>query len=348
MSQERQPYSNIRRVGNRFNQIDTHELLKREIYSQKSDINADFQFGFNAPAITAPPSSITPATPSPVPPAPPVAASVGFEDIEIYFDSTQRDTSSDYSVGEIKWSIPDLNNSSDIKNCIEMYIGEFYFPKIYSPTGTPEYLYFQRILVEFQNAPSTQAVLGPNNNKFHFEFRVENLTGQSVKLVPLKNTFFFQRPITSITDFQIRFMVPPMSSLPLTFKKIPIPHDTVPIVSLLTGGVGYNPIRFQITGSDDTTTLGLVGSTGTPGVAVFISSYGSNDATTNTAVNNTNGLYVTNIIDSTTFEIAGINAAAVTAQYSATMFIPKNRIAFPIRFTSVRNQLTNYIDVNHS
>ncbi len=338
MSHERQPYSNVKRVGNaRCHQFDTHELLKQEVFKQGYDADTQFRFGLNAPAVLQ--GGAGTSGPSP--------QTVGFEDIELYFDSTQRDTSSDYTIGEIKWNVPIINNSTDIKNCVEMHLPTFFFPKIYAPTTAPEYFYYRRVLVEFQNAPSNQAVLGPNNNKFHFEFEVENITGQAVKLVPLKPSFFFQRPITSITDFQFRFMVPPTTSSPVTFKKIPIPHDTVSITSLTTGGFGYNPIRFQINGTDDTTVLGLVGSLGTPGVAVFITGYASNSSGVNTAVNATVGIYATTVLDATTFEISGINASAVTAQYSATMFIPKNRIAFPLRFTCVRDQNTNYIDVTH-
>jgi hypothetical protein len=201
--------------------------------------------------------------------------------------------------------------------------------------------------MEFQNAPSNQAVLAPNNNKFHFEFRVENINGQAVRLVPVKKSFFFQRPIISITDFQIRFMVPPNTANSAVYKKIPIPADTVPILSLLNAGVGYNPIRFQITSADLTNILGPVGSTGSPGLAVYINGFQSTDPALNISVNNPNGVYVATIIDDTTFELSTIDGSTITAQFAASMYIPKNRIAFPVRFTTVRDQLTNYIEVTH-
>jgi hypothetical protein len=335
MSHQRDPYANVRRVQNRGREIDIHDMLRNEIYRQSGD--PAYQEGPSA-SVPAPaiPNSVVPSTPP-----------VGFEDIELYFDSTQRDSSSDYTAGEIRWSIPQLNNSQDIKNCIEMRLGTFYFPKIYATSGKPEYFYFRRVFLEFQGAPSTQAVLGANGNRYHFEFDVQNINGQSVKLVPLKDSFFFQRPLSAITDFQLRFMVPAVTSDAYPFKKIPLPHDTVTVNSLLTAGIGYNPIRFRITSGETTSVLGLVGSTGTPGVAVFISGYTSNSSATNTSVNSSEGVYVTNILNSTDFEISGINASAVTAEYTATMYIPKNRIAFPLRFTSVKDQFTNYIGVNH-
>lgn len=336
MSQERQPYANVRRPQNRGNQIDMHSIQTREIYKQ-GGYDPAYQFSAVATPIASPVAPIiAPSTPT-----------VGFEDIELYFDSTQSDASSDYSIGELRWNVPNLNNTAEIKNCIQLHLDEFYFPKIYLTGNTPDFFYFRRVFLEFQNAPSNQAVLAPNNNKFHFEFRVENINGQAVRLVPIKKSFFFQRPIISITDFQIRFMVPPTTSNAAVYKKIPLPADTVPIVSLLTAGVGYNPIRFQITSADLTNILGLVGSTGTPGLAVFISNFNSTDPTLNTAVNDQNGVYIATIIDDTTFELSGINGSTITAQVTATMYIPKNRIAFPVRFTTVRDQLTNYIDVTH-
>jgi hypothetical protein len=338
MSSERNPYSNVNRPRNRSNQIDMREVLKREIYKQGYDSDTNFRIT-NPPILSNGPGAESEMAETP--------AETGFEDIYIYFDSTQSDGDSDYANGEIKWSITSLNNSVDIKNCVAIRIDEFYFPTIYNPTTNPDYFYYLRVFIEVQNVPSTQSILGPKNNKFHFECDVQNPTGQAVKLVPINNTFYFQRPLISLSDFQLRFLIPPTTGQPSNFKKIPIPNDTVSIISLLTGGFGFNPIRFQITGADTTSVLGLVGVPPAPGIAIFISGYTSNIAAVNTAVNNTLGIFVTQILSSTTFEVAGIDASAVTAQYAASMFIPKNRIAFPVRFTSVRNKITNYLDISH-
>lgn len=340
----------------RCNQPDIHELLKGEIYKQTSSQDTNFRFGANnpQPIVVAEPNQPQPQQTlinynqtynQPV--SAPTAKSVGFEDVEIYFDSTQRDASSGFDVGEVKWSIPLFNNGVDIKNCVQLHIPDFYFPKIYPASGKPEYFYFQRVYLEFQGAPSSQAVLGPNNNKYHIEFDVENITSQAIKLVPVKRSFFFQRPIVSISDFQMRFMVPPIVPNATIWKKLPIPSDTVTISSTLTGGIGYNPIRFEITGLDTTTVLNPIGALTSPGLAVFISGYASNDSATNTLVNSADGVYVTTVVSASVFEITGIDASAVTAAYTATMFIPKNRFAFPVRFTTIRDQLTNYIGVTH-
>lgn len=333
MSQERQPYANVRRVGSRCNSIDTHEILKQEIYKQGSSVD---NFSFSVLNSTTP--------------TPPQVQNTGsnFADYELYFDSVNRDTSSDLTNGELKWSITNLNNTQDVKNCVEVSLGSFFFPKIYSSsTILPEYFYYRRVFMWIANAPSTQAVLAANNNKFHFEFEVNNINGQAVELVPIKNAFFFQQPITSLTDFDAIFYVP-NHALPNSFKKIPIPQERVAIQSQTTGGFGYNPIRFKITDGNLTTSiLGPIGAVTAPGIAGFITGYASNDATTNTAVNNTDGLYITNIIDSTTFEVGAINGNPVNSTVNAILYVPKNRVAFPVRFTSVTSQPTNYITVNH-
>ncbi len=336
MSYERNPYSNISRPMSRCNQIDTREILKREIYKQGYD--SDTNFRITNPPILGPNGLVKEDEPPP---------EVGFEDVYLLFDSTQRNGTSDYDNGEITWSITTLNNSVDIKNCIAIRILPFYFPNIYTATTSPDYFYFLRAFIEIQNLPSTQSVLGPKNNKFHFECDVQNTTGQAVLFVPLNDTFYFQRPLTSISDFQVRFLIPPTTSQPANFKRISIPSDTVTIQSLTTGGFGYNPIRFQITGGDDTSVLGLVGSMGSPGLAVFITDYASNISAINTAVNDPAGVFVSTVLSTATFEIAGINATTVNGPFTATMYIPKNRIALHVRFTSVRNQITNHLDVHH-
>lgn len=322
----------MRRVPSRCNAIDTHELLKREVLS---DDNVRYD-GTNNNVSTKNPA--TKYAPSPNTGG---KSRVGFEDVELYFDSLYRDSSSDYSSGEIKWPITVLNNSNDIKNCIAMSIGRFFFPRVYGSVDKPDYFYYRRVFLEFTDAPSSQGILAPNANKFHFEFRVEGLNSQAVELIPIKKTFYFQRPIASISDFQLRF------TTPLNMKKIPLPADTVSISSLLTvGPAGYNPIRFKING-DTTAVLGQVGTTGSPGIAVVISGFTSASGTLNVAVNNIEGVYITNIIDSTTFEIGAIDGSVISAIVSAKMYIPKNRIAFPMRFTCVRYMVTNHITITH-
>jgi hypothetical protein len=358
------PYSNVQRPQKRANAIDIREIMNKEIRGQRgSDAGeksrAGSVSGFNTQIVPSVSNQLVATSQHTQQQIQPIQQQMqqvqqvqpkpvnGFEDAEIYFDSVQRDASSDVASGEVKWNIPSMNAGLDIKNCIQMRIGAFYFPKIYATSGKPEYFYYNRVYIEFQNSASSNAIIASNNNRFHFEFEISNTSSQAILLTPTKDTFFFQRPISSITDFQLRFLVPPTNLSNTTYKRVPIPKDTIYVTSALTTGVGYNPIRFTVNGSDDTTCLGPIGAVAETGVAVFISSYASNDSATNTAVNSTEGVFVTNIISLTQFEISGINASAVTAAYTATVYIPKNRIAMPIRFTSVRDTVTNYITVGH-
>lgn len=341
MSNERQPYAGIKRVPGRSNCIDTHELLKNEIYAQGYNPDPPFR-GLDADQLI---QSTTNIQTSYNGAAMAATQPVGFEDTEIYFDSTRRNNS-DYTNGEVSWDIVAVNGLTDINNCVEMHLGEFYFPKIYAPTGHPEFFYFRRVFIEFKGAPTLQAVLGSNGNKFHFEMEVQNITGQAVRLVPIKKSFFFQRPVNTITNFRLKFMVPPTVSTPSSFKKINIPPDTVTIHPEPIGVPGV-PYRFRINAPYDTTILGPIGSTGVPGIAIFITGYVSITVPSYIpAMNSPDGIYVTNIIDLQDFEVNNIEPADPDS-FDCQMYVPKNRFAFPVRFTSVRNQSTNYVDIGH-
>jgi len=330
MSGPHHQYTNVRKVRNRCNRIDTHEILKKQIYGQTQDTS--YRFGVS--------------TPGPVEEIRPESSQVGFEDVELYFDSTQREPVSQIANGVLGWDVPLINNTQEIENCVEITMGDFYFPKVYSSAGKPEFLYHHRVFVEFQGAPSGQSILGPGGNRFHWEFRVINITGHAVKLVPVRESYFFKSPLNYINAFVIRFMVPStIPSIPL-FKNIPLPREVAPIISLTNGGFGYNPARFQVT-EGTTDIIGPIGATIAPGVAIFITGFASGTALVDSAINDAEGLFVITVIDATTFEIFGVDSSALVAGFPASMYVPKNRIAIPVRFTKVKDQLTNYITVGH-
>ena len=334
MSQERQPYSNIRRVQRRCAPVDMHEVMKQEIYRQSYDADTNFRFGLGAGTTSTSGGSVGGVIP-------PAAGIVGFEDTELYFDSVGRDTSSDTANGELKFSITNINNNQDLRNCIELMVTPMYFPRISNPAvpAAPDYFFYRRVYMQITNLPSTQGILATNGNQFHFEFEVMNISSIAVLLVPLKNTFFLQRPITSLSEIDVRFMVPH------GFRRIPLPKDTLAIASV---SPGTNPARFLVLAGDTTAALGPIGVPVAPGVAVYITNFVSPNGLINAQVNAAAGLFVTNIIDAFTFEVAGIDLTPLgVASYNATAIVPKNRIAFSMRFTSTRDQLTNYIVVGH-
>jgi hypothetical protein len=306
--------------ANRCGGVDIHELLKGEIYKQ-GGLDTGYRFGQAAGGSIGPGSAAPSVT--------------GFEDYELYFDSVNKDGSSDLVNGELKFSITDLNNNQDIHSCIEMKVGSFYFPKVINPAGSPDFYFYRRVYLQVLGLPSTQGVLADNGNQYHFEFSVENFSGIAVLLVPIKDTFFFQRPITSLTDLQLRFTVP-------IFKRIPLPEVILNVVSI----AGSNPAQFSIVGGPTTAAIGDIGLLPAPGVAVYISGFASGDPAVNIATNNTAGVFVTTVVNATQIIIASLNFATVGVVV-AQMIVAKNRIAIPIRFTSIKDSVTNYINVVH-
>lgn len=331
------------RTFNHCNQIDTHEILKSEITRQGTNYETR---GFTSDAPSDPLlRSITAGSGGPIASTSmPIITTddFGFEENMLYFDSVFRDRSSDYVNGELRFSIAGLNNNRGVSNCVAIHLGSFYFPKIVVASTIPEFFYFQRVYMEIVSVSSTQAILGPSGQRFHFEFQISQLSGQAVILTPIEDTFYFTMPINDMPDFQLRFMVPQTNRTLTSMKRIPIPNETVNLVSV----GAFNPIRFQITSGDTTGVLGLVGAL-VPTVAVFINGYTSNDVTVNALVNSQNGVFVSTILSTSTFEISGIDGTTVVGAFTAVMYIPKNRIAFPARFTSLQANLTNRVTVSH-
>ena len=77
----RDPYSNVMRVQNRCEGIDTHELGKQEIYRQGYEGDTGFRFGLSGSVL--PP--LTGGVVSTATVGNPSGAGVGFEDVELFF-----------------------------------------------------------------------------------------------------------------------------------------------------------------------------------------------------------------------------------------------------------------------
>jgi len=117
-------------------------------------------------------------------------------------------------------------------------------------------------------------------------------------------------------------------------------------------GVVYNA-EFQTTFPIDTTPIGNTIGLQSPFVAIYASGFLSNDINLNNVINSTQGLFITRISSLNTFTIGGINLSTVLPPIppqtlSIRIIIAKNRIAFPVRFTRVVTQNTNYITVNQN
>lgn len=327
MSHPRNPYS-------RCAADNLHEILRAQVYQPSSSEDNGYLFLNNKQSTAQTESGVPPNV-------------VGFEDYGIYLDSTQRDTYSDYSVGEINWNIVVLNNNLTLKNVVGMQIEPFYFPKIYNPSGSPEFLYFRRVFIEMKNIPTTQGFLASGNNRHHWEMDVQNIDGQAVRLVPVRESasIFFQRPLPELSAVEFKFTVPPMSStIGAQWQRIPLPPDTIQVAIVPFS----NPVQFTVLSPFSTAALGPVGVPASPGIAVAISGLVSNDPAVDTLLNTTTGVFATTIDSASVFTVAGISAATVNSPYIATMYIPKNRIAMGIRFTCINNRMTNYVSVVHA
>lgn len=382
MSQERQPYSNVKRTQGRCNAIDMQEVLKREIYKQGYEQDTNFRFQTTGPA------PLTGEAPTRQP------GQIGFEDWELYFDSVYKNGAiSDLPNGLIGYNLSTLNNNQDLKNIIQIHISPFYFPRVTNPRtqldpvnypslalvpNTPDFFFFRRLFIQVVNMPFGQAVQGNGSVNYHWEMSVDELNSVAVMLTPLKPSFFLQRPLQSLSEIQFRFMVP------LDFHAVPLHQEILPIQMVLPP---TNPARFQVlTTANGSEALNLlippaifqnlsppdplqipIPAIPPPGIAVFMSGAiltdGGFPAIQNLIVqqlvNSAYGLFVTAVINTQpanlppvyVFEVGDIDATLgsplIAVSNAFTMVVAYRRIAFPVRFTCVKDQLTNYITITH-
>jgi len=330
MSQIRDPFNNITPTINRGRQVDIREYQKKEIRRQgQGDQSSGYSFSLGTSDAVAP-----------------TVDAVGIEDTYLYFDSGSRDSSSLVNVGELKYSINNLNFQQPIDNCIELQLGSFYFPMVNNPAGSPLFYFFRRVYMQITTLPSTQGVLGPNTSQYHFEFDVSTVTSIATLLTPVRDTLYFRQPIITQTDMIFKFFVPNGYG---NLNPINIPKDQLTAIGL----AGTNPARFLITGGDTIVNMEQPAPTVFPAapavpVAVYFRNFNSPDVTLNNVVNVTTGLFVTGFpTDQFTFEVATLNFAALAVNVPCAVWIGKNRIAFQMRFTTLRNQRTNFLKPIH-
>lgn len=274
---------------------------------------------------------------------------VGFRDFEIFFDTAFQTVPSQLTQGEITFNVSDYNNGLSIGNLIEITLGSFYFPKPYSYTTTqPDPYFYRRIYLSILGLPSTQASRGANGSQYNFEFQVVDLNSISVLLQPIKPSFYLQSILSVYNETRMRFTAGPY------FEPINLPKTTLTIQNYIQPppvNTGTNPAEFILLNGD---TMNNIDSTfdsivafpyvlPVP-VAVFITGFAPVPA-----LNTPQGLFITQINRHNlvppyiyTFTIPGFDFTILTTGYDATMVVGKNRIAIPMRFTTVENRITNY------
>lgn len=320
----RSNYQQHNPVINRNNEIDIRSALAKELYAQGKDYEEPQYQGVIYKSGCEPSSGSK--------------DSAGFEDAEIYFDSVNSKITANLKVGEITFDISGVNANQDVSSFVQMKIESAWFPiPLFSIDPTlPSPFFFRTVFMQILNIPDVQAVKAYNSNRFQFEFDVEELNSVAVKLIPKKDTVYLTRPMIGLSELQCRFTYPP------NFKRIPLPKTVINAVSLGESAPGL----FRLSDADDLTTeiFGPIGIPTPPGYAVYGFGYNSVlKPSQNPIVNNPQGAFVTEILDNKTFEIATTDFMGAGDALPTTFIVAKNRIAFSIRFTSVKNLQTNYL-----
>jgi hypothetical protein len=325
MSQERGPYRNIRKAGmNKYGPggIDVKEqYLKGEIMRQGQESTLTFDDMGSAQG--GPSAQIIQSG----------GSLQNTDDVYMYFDSLAKGTSN-LSQGSLSYNVSNLNNGlQPLSNVVSITLGDFYFPRIVGAAGAPDYFFFGKVYLQIQSTtlPSAQSVLAQDGNRYHFEFDIETLNSVAIKLTPVKSTYYFQRPIQSISDITFNFMVPP------SFRHIDIPTDTIVVQAL----AGTNPAQFTVIDGSTTSPIGPVGVPVAPGVAIYLRNFNSASNTLNNTVNRNDGYFVDNIISVTNFSVSTLDLSTLAVNTECTVIIAKNRIAIEARFKSMRSQSTN-------
>lgn len=342
---ERHPYANTGRDNfNKKGRFDIHNYLNNQVRAPGDDAG-DFRvsgpttaYGTTASRGGAKGTEFT----------------VGFEDTIIHLDSAHADADSSPITGELLWLISPINSNRDITNCMAISITPFKFPYLWSTAFTAAsvpIMVNSRVYIRIVGLPFTQAASGFGDLQYHFECAITDVTNITVTLVPLRETFFLQRPITSLSELRVRFYIPPIVNNPPTYLPIRLP-EYVARVQIVTPGL--NPLAFRIIDPPsvvppnsplyrNTSILGPPAPVAEP-IPVQFRGIVTNIPLFDVFINSPEGFFVTDI--GANFSIL-VDGTAITASNVGFMYIQKNRILMPMRFTSVADGPTNYIHVNH-
>jgi hypothetical protein len=302
------PYETVRRAQSRCKAIDVHELMKTEIYAQNNPNDGDYVLQSASSFRAVDEESSGPPTVAEV------SAVVGFEDRALYLDSIGKaaaNTSLD--TGTIAFNLTEINNNVELRNVISMRIDPFYFPRRTNPRpsavptayipNAPDLFFYRKMYVQVLNLPSTQSVNGRGTAQFTWEVQVDDLNSLAVKCTPTRDTFYLPQPLISLSELQLRFLVPsPTGMRPITlFNDV----NTVQFIP------GTNPARFFINSNNGEAILntyippippgGVPPPIVAPGVPIIMTGFNWNQAITpgntlvNTMVNNEGGLFITSI-----------------------------------------------------
>lgn len=325
------PFSNVPNPTSRRKYVDTHELLKKEMFEQTGSAAlgdaisqaGDDIFGPSSLPLAQKDQKKEESVPSPL--------SIGNEgviDRFIYFDSDVKDTgASNLANGVIAWPVSVLNQNKPIDNIIQMELYTFYIPEIDTGVDFPQYYFYKRVTILIQEM-QTMAILAQQNIRFHFEMEVQP-AGIANLLQPantITSIFTFFKPFIEISLASFQFRAP--------IKTLEFPQDIYDYVSV----AGSNPARIQTIGDHGITIGGQV--------SIFSRNFASNVGNIDALINSPDGQLLT-AISATILEfpaagIVGFDFSGVGV-VQGNLTIGFRRVAFTMRFRSITDERTNRI-----
>jgi len=347
------PYSKVSRPMDRRRQIDTHEMLKKELYAQAGVRDVDYagqipvgmsgdsgersRIDQMAIAAQMQQMSIGPKMPDLVPLSeatqdPNISNGLfkgGIVDRFFCLDSSAKDLASNNGDGVLVFSIMNLNQQKPLDHIIEMELDNFFVPEISTSVFFPAYFFFRTLYVTIAEMKA-QAVFAQRTNFYHFELGLQpsGISSYTQNRGP-SNTFIFVKPFRNLSQATVEFTAPP------NFKKVQFAEDTYTFNAVPASA----PARIVTTVPHGLTIATLV--------SIFISGFASNVGDIDLRVNSLNGLLVT-VIDATTLEMypsanIGFDFTNVLTAVPGTLLIGFRRIAFTIRFRCISDEETNRI-----
>lgn len=326
------PFSNMPNPTSRRKYVDTHELLKKEMFEQTGSAALGDAISQAGDDIFGP-SSLPLATQKEPKkdeqvPGPLSLGNEGVIDRFIYFDSDAKNTgASNLPQGVIAWAVSVLNQNKPIDNIIQMEIYTFYIPEIDTGINFPQYYFYKRVTILLQEM-QTSAILAQQNIRFHFEMEVQP-AGIANLLLPANNltsVFTFSKPFIEISLASFQFRAP--------IKTLEFPQDIYDYVSV----AGSNPARIQTIGDHG---IGIGNQ-----VSIFSRNFASNVGNIDALINSPDGQLLTAITTTILeFPAAGIVGFDFTGVgvVQGNLTIGFRRVAFTMRFRSITDERTNRI-----
>lgn len=323
--------------------MDVQEMLKRQINQQGSDDIEYRLYGSGGGYIPKPfprfvkgPTDYNEVVTNTVQEKIKKRNEIGIEDTYIYCDSVDKDPISIPSQGLYIFDVYGLNNGFPMKNIIEMEIEKFYIPDIeVNSAYQPSYFYFGKVLLEIENIAGQQYVNGGKRSKnFHFELKTSPATN-GLLLSPLNSKYIFTMPLYDLTQLRFRFKT--------GFQNVAFSQDVFDCAAV-------NPPAGGPGGDRRITTAEPHGLAPATTEEILFLDFNSTNFALNSTLTNPIG-HIVDVVDSNTLQLTatpGANDLGSAVDLdgnpaSGQIVIMRRRIAFTIRFRSVRSDLTNFI-----